>query len=52
LEPHAKMGGSPTIVDDVSGQKQTRRRGRPAKVRNQESEFVEWWKPGWRDKFR
>ena len=51
-EPHAKIGGSPTIVDGGSRPKQTRRRGRPAKVRNQESEFVEWWKPGWRDEFR
>ncbi len=29
-----------------------RRRGRPPKVRETESEFVEWWKPGWRDRFR
>jgi hypothetical protein len=51
-EPHAKTALSPTIVDDGSRLEQTRRRGRPAKVRKQESEFVEWWKPGWRDKFR
>jgi hypothetical protein len=29
-----------------------RRRGRPPKVREAEAEFVEWWKPGWRDRFR
>ena len=51
-EQIAKAVGSPTTVDDVSRQKETRRRGRPPKVGNQESEFVEWWKPGWRDKFR
>jgi hypothetical protein len=51
-EPHATTALTPTIVDDGSRPEQTRRRGRPAKVRKQESEFVEWWKPGWRDKFR
>jgi hypothetical protein len=51
-EQIAKAVGSPTIVDDGSRPKQTRRRGRPAKARKQESEFVEWWKPGWREKFR
>jgi hypothetical protein len=29
---------------------QPRRRGRPPKVRQQETDFVEWWKPGWREK--
>jgi hypothetical protein len=32
--------------------KQTRRRGRPAKPDQSEAEFVEWWKPGWRDRLR
>ena len=32
--------------------KQTRRRGRPAKSDQSEAEFVEWWKPGWRDRIR
>src|ERR1700722_19296783 len=35
-----------------SSKTQARRRGRPAKVGNQDSEVVEWWKPGWLDKFR
>ena len=30
--------------------KQARRRGRPAKSDQSEAEFVEWWKPGWRDR--
>jgi hypothetical protein len=31
----------------------TRRRGRPPKVRQpEETDFVEWWKPGWRDRIR
>ena len=33
-------------------QKQGRRRGRPAKSEQPEAEFVEWWKPGWRDRIR
>jgi hypothetical protein len=32
--------------------KQPRRRGRPPKVSQPEPEFVEWWKPGWRERFR
>jgi hypothetical protein len=29
-----------------------KRRGRPPKVRDADPEFVEWWKPGWRDRFQ
>jgi hypothetical protein len=33
-----------------------RRRGRPPKVREPEpaaeTDFVEWWKPGWKNKLR
>ncbi len=29
-----------------------RRRGRPRKVVEQDSDIVEWWKPGWREKYR
>jgi hypothetical protein len=29
-----------------------KRRGRPPKARRTEAEFVEWWKPGWRDRLR
>ena len=32
--------------------KQGRRRGRPAKSAQSETDFVEWWKPGWRDRLR
>ena len=32
--------------------KQPRRRGRPPKVSQPEPEFVEWWKPGWRERLR
>ena len=32
--------------------RQPRRRGRPPKVSQPEPEFVEWWKPGWRERFR
>jgi hypothetical protein len=30
----------------------SKRRGRPPKVRETESEFVEWWKPGWRERLK
>jgi hypothetical protein len=29
-----------------------KRRGRPPKASRAEAEFVEWWKPGWQDRFR
>jgi hypothetical protein len=32
--------------------KQVRRRGRAAKAGEAESEIVEWWKPGWRSRYR
>jgi hypothetical protein len=32
--------------------KQARRRGRPAKSDQSDAAFVEWWKPGWRDRLR
>ena len=39
------VGGSDKV-------EQARRRGRPAKSDRLETEFVEWWKPGWRDRSR
>jgi hypothetical protein len=39
-------------VDDTGPVTQTRRRGRPPKVRETGSGVVEWWKPGWKDQFR
>jgi hypothetical protein len=29
-----------------------KRRGRPPKASRADAEFVEWWKPGWQDRFR
>jgi hypothetical protein len=37
---------------DVAQPTQARRRGRPPKISQPEAEFVEWWKPGWKDRFR
>jgi len=51
-EQVARAAGSSKTVDDGASTIQARRRGRPAKVGNQDSEVVEWWKPGWREKFR
>ena len=31
---------------------QPRRRGQPSKVSEPEDDFVEWWKPGWKKKYR
>jgi hypothetical protein len=31
---------------------QPRRRGRPPKVNRDDSEVVEWWTPGWKDRYR
>jgi hypothetical protein len=35
-----------------SSKAQARRRGRPAKVGDQDALVIEWWKPGWQRKFR
>jgi hypothetical protein len=47
---------SPKRTSDPAGgsdkQMQVRRRGRPAKPDQSEAEFVEWWKPNWRDRIR
>ena len=43
----------PTTEQSAGGDKVLpRRRGRPAKSDQSEVEIVEWWKPGWRDRFR
>ena len=44
----------PTTEPSAGGNKveQSRRRGRPAKSDQPEAEIVEWWKPGWQDRFR
>jgi hypothetical protein len=51
-EPHSKSAKSVVTVDDGSMPKQTRRRQRPDKDSIEASEIVEWWMPGWREKFR
>jgi len=44
--------GAETAVEET--QAPARRRGRPRKVSQLEpdSDIVEWWKPGWQDRFR
>ncbi len=44
----------PEIEPSVGGdkQKQARRRVRPAKSDQSAAGFVEWWKPGWRERIR
>jgi peptidoglycan hydrolase CwlO-like protein len=45
--------GPAQTVPPVSEQPtQRRRRGRPSKVEESESEFVEWWKPDWQERYR
>ena len=45
---------NPTNIPAGSSDKQNqgRRRGRPTKSNQSETDFVEWWKPGWRDRIR
>ena len=45
----------PEVRDAVSAQDAgavKKRRGRPPQLHDKQPEFVEWWKPGWRDQFR
>ena len=53
--PRCRPLASSNLTNDPAGgsdkEKQARRRGRPAKSDQSEAEFVEWWKPGWRDRF-
>jgi hypothetical protein len=47
------MAEAQTIVEGGPSKKPARRRGLPpTKIGNQDSEVVEWWKPGWQRKFR
>jgi hypothetical protein len=43
----------PATEPSAGGDKvaQPRRRGRPAKSDQSEAEIVEWWKPGWQERF-
>jgi hypothetical protein len=36
--------------DPAARSPQPRRRGRPANTGDRQSEFVEWWKPGWKER--
>jgi len=38
-------------VDGTRTVEVARKRGRPPKVRQPEPKFVEWWKPGWRERY-
>jgi len=40
------------LADGAAPVTQTRRRGRPPKLRETELDVVEWWKPGWKERFR
>jgi hypothetical protein len=44
LAPTGTVDGTPTVGV-------ARKRGRPPKVGQPEPEFVEWWKPGWRERY-
>jgi hypothetical protein len=58
-EPHAgaapptiRTADAQTIAKDAPSRKHARRRGQPVHAGTQDSEVVEWWKPGWQRKFR
>ncbi len=49
------QASSEPTIDPTGGSdkvKQARRRGRPAKSDQSQTDFVEWWKPAWRDRIR
>jgi len=47
-----RQGKSMPTTEQSAGVEQPRRRGRPAKSDQSETEIVEWWKPGWRNRIR
>jgi hypothetical protein len=40
------------VSPDATATAKPRRRGRPPKISQPESDIVEWWKPGWRERLR
>jgi hypothetical protein len=52
-EPHTATPGPIRRQTKVAGATTTTaRRGRSADVGAEDTEFVEWWKPGWKNRFR
>jgi hypothetical protein len=52
-ESHTATPGPARRQTKAAGPKTTvARHGRPADVRAKDTEFVEWWKPGWKNRFR
>jgi hypothetical protein len=51
MQPQQPRSGDAKSADASVQEGQPRRRGRPRKVEASQSEFVEWWKPGWRKQF-
>jgi hypothetical protein len=49
LDQQSAVSGAESAQDSAT---EKRRRGRPPKARDAVSEFVEWWKPGWRERLR
>ena len=50
-----KTAGQPNTVppaDPLLATSQPRRRGRPPKDNRDDTGFVEWWTPGWKDRYR
>jgi chromosome segregation ATPase len=45
-------GGQASAIATEDTSKPVRRRGRPPKPPAPESDIVEWWKPGWKQRFR
>jgi hypothetical protein len=46
---HAADPGAISVEGSATVRK---RHGRPSKANRVEAGFIEWWKPGWRDRFR
>ena len=50
-QPTKKTRKAMPAIEPSAGSN-TAKRGRPAKADQRKLEFVEWWKPGWCDRFR
>jgi len=52
LQSQARHSQASSPEPPVSAAQQPRRRGRPPKLAPEQSELVEWWVPGWKEKYR
>ena len=51
-QAQARHSQASLVEQPASAAQQLRPRGRPPKLTPEQSELVEWWKPGWKEKYR